>query len=188
MITLKEFMEVCDYRITEGDTYGWRCYGNHAYMLSSWNGIHGTGGFSLNIVFSTKSQRVFEVEICDYTNDRAYRFINPKYRKKYLKEAKTRGESASQAWDDVNYIDLEVAEDFLEKARAIVKGIDYDSRVKVPVNFSDEELFQYMKIAHERDMTFNQLVEEALVAAIEEFKLDPEGMKARALQWKEEND
>jgi hypothetical protein len=40
-----------------------------------------------------------------------------------------------------------------------------------------------MKLAHERDMTFNQLVEEALRTAIEEHKRDPEGMKQRATDW-----
>jgi hypothetical protein len=36
----------------------------------------------------------------------------------------------------------------------------------MPVDFSDEELLTYMKMAHDRDMTFNQFVEEALRQAI----------------------
>ena len=40
---------------------------------------------------------------------------------------------------------------------------------------SDEELLKYMKIAHEQDITFNQLVENALRAAIEEAAGDVEG-------------
>jgi hypothetical protein len=55
----------------------------------------------------------------------------------------------------------------------------------MPVDFTDEELLKYMKMAHERDMTFNQFVEEALRQAIEEHKRDPEGMKARVEQWKQ---
>jgi hypothetical protein len=122
-------------------------------------------------VFSTKSQKVYEVEVCDYTNDRAYRLINPKYRDKNAAEAARRGESASQAWDDVDYVDLEVEEDFLEKMEAIVAGEDYDTRVQMQVDFSDEELLKYMKLAHEQDMTFNAFVEQALRAAIEQHKL-----------------
>jgi hypothetical protein len=41
-----------------------------------------------------------------------------------------------------------------------------------------------MKLAHERDMTFNQFVEEALRQAIEDHKRDPEGMKQRAQDFK----
>jgi len=71
---------------------------------------------------------------------------------------------------------------------SIKAGEDYDTRVSVPINFTDEELLKYMKLAHERDITFNQLVEEALREAIEEHKRDPEGAKARAQQWLADHD
>jgi len=167
MISKKEFLEAVDYRITEGGDYGWDCFGSNSYQLSSWNGIHGTGGWSANIVFSTKSQKIYEVEVCDYTNDRAYRFINPKYKEKHTAEATERGVLGNQAWDNVEYTDLDVEEDFLEKLTAIVKGEEYDTRVSIPIDFSDEELLRYMTMAHEHDMTFNAFVEEALRTAIE---------------------
>jgi hypothetical protein len=170
MITMKEWMELVDYKITEGDRYGWSCFGPNSYQLSSWNGIHGKGGYSFNIVFSTKSHKVYCVEVCDYTNDRAYRMINPDYAKKHEKEAKTRDVNMNEAWDDVDYIDLEVDDDFIQKCLAIKDGDVYDTRVQVPVDFSDEDLLQYMKLAHERDITFNQLVEEALRFAISEYE------------------
>lgn len=163
-------MELVDYKITEGDTYGWQCYGPNAYQLSSWNGVHGKGGYSFNIVFSTKTQKVYEVAVCDYTNDRAYRMINPKNQKKHEKEAMGRGVNLDEAWEDVEYVDLEILDDFIQKCLAIRAGEDYDTRVQVEVDFSDEELLQYMKMAHERDMTFNQLIEEALRHAISEYE------------------
>lgn len=168
MITMKEWMELVDYKITEGSDYMWTCYGPNSYTLDSWNGVHGKGGYSFSIVFSTKSQKVYEVSMCDYTNDRAYRMINPKNVEKHHKEAEHRSVLENQAWDDVNYIDLDVDDDFFQKALAIRAGEDYDTRVLVPVDFSDEELLQYMKMAHERDMTFNDFVEEALRHALEE--------------------
>jgi hypothetical protein len=96
--------------------------------------------------------------------------INPDYVKKHEKEAKNRDVNMNEAWDDVDYIDLEVDDDFFQKALAIKDGDNYDTRVSVPVDFSDEELLQYMKMAHERDITFNELVEEALRTALEEVK------------------
>jgi hypothetical protein len=166
MITMKEWMELVDYKITEGSEYGWQCYGPNSYSLDSWNGVHGKGGYSFSIVFSTKSQKVYEVSMCDYTNDRAYRMINPKNVEKHRKESESKSVLANQAWDDVNYIDLDVVDDFIQKALAIRAGEPYDTRVSVPVDFTDEELLTYMKIAHERDITFNQLVEQALREAI----------------------
>ena len=173
MITIKEWMELVDYKITEGSDFCWDCYGSNSYQLSSWNGVHGSGGYSFNIVFSTKSQKVYEVSVCDYTNDRAYRIINPDYVKKYQKEAKTRGDLENQAWDNVDYVDLEVDDDFIQKCLAIRNGEDYDTRISVPVDFSDEELFKYMKLAHEQDITLNQLIETALREAIDRHREDP---------------
>jgi hypothetical protein len=170
MITMKEWMELVDYKITEGGAYGWQCYGPNAYTLDSWNGVHGTGGYSFSIIFSTKSQKVYEVSMCDYTNNRAYRMINPKFQKKHAKEAKMRLVNLNEAWDDVDYTDLDVLDDFIQKALSIRAGEDYDTRVQIPVDFSDEELLQYMKMAHERDITFNELVEDALRHAIGEYE------------------
>lgn len=170
MISMKEWMELVDYKITEGDTYGWQCYGPNAYQLNSWNGVHGKGGHSFSIVFSTKSQKVYEVSMCDYTNDRAYRMINTKFQEKHRKEAMERGVNLNEAWDDVDYVELDVVDDFIQKALAIRAGEDYDTRVQVDVDFSDEELLKYMKMAHEHDMTFNELVEEALRHAISEYE------------------
>ena len=171
---MKEFMELVDHKITEGGDYGWQCFGSNSYQLSHWNGVHGKGGWSANIVFSTRSQKVYTVEVCDYTNDRAYRIINPDYVKKYNKESKDRGELGNQAWDGVDYIDLEVDDDFIQKFLAIKSGEDYDTRVQLPVDFSDEDLLKYMKLAHERDITFNELVTQALTEAIQLHKTNPE--------------
>ena len=185
MITIKEWMELTDYKITEGSDYGWSCYGPYSYTLDSWNGVHGEGGYSLSITFSTKSQKVYEVSMCDYTNDRAYRMINPKFQKKHAKEAESRNVNLNEAWDGVEYVDLDVLDDFIQKALAIKAGESYDTRVQVPVDFSDEDLLQYMKMAHERDMTFNEFVEEALrhaLEAVEDGRLTKEDARKFVLE------
>jgi hypothetical protein len=173
MITLKDFMEIVDYRITEGSDYQWACFGPTAYRLDSWNGEQ--DGHTVSVLFDTHSQEVYQVEAFDYSNERAYRMTNSKYKDLFKEECQHR-DVMDVAWQrddgtDVEYVDLDVVEDFVEKARAIVTGEDYDTRVKVPVDFSDEELLTYMKMAHERDMTFNAFVEMALRAAIDEIKL-----------------
>ena len=182
MLSLKEWMEVVQYRITEGGDYGWQCYGHDAHMLDSWNGEQ--DGHSFTVIFDTKTQVVYEVQAHDYVHQRAYRMINPDFKTAHDTEGGGYGPSIDQAWDDVDYVDLEVDDDFIQKCLAIREGEDYDTRVSVPVDFTDEELLKYMKLAHERDVTFNQLVEDALREAIEEHKRDPERMKDKADQWK----
>ena len=157
MITLKEFMEICNYRITEGSDYQWECYGPNAYTLDSWNGDQ--DGHSFSIYFDTKTQEVYEVQIHDYRNQRAYRMINPEFVKKHKKEAKRREVEYKEAWDDVNYIDLEVDDDWIQKALAVEAGEIYDTRVSVPLVLDRDQMYDLMTMAHERDMTLNELVE-----------------------------
>jgi hypothetical protein len=171
VINLKEFMELVDYRITEGSDFCWDCYGSDAYTLSYWNQDH--EGHSLAIIFDTRTHKVYEVQAHDYKHNRAYRLINSDYKDIYDNESVSRGIESNNAWDEVNYVDLDVDDDFIQKALSIIAGEDYDTRVSVPVNFSDEELLQYMKMAHDRDMTFNAFVEEALRSMIDEYKLNP---------------
>ncbi len=157
-------MELVDYRITEGGEYCWSCFGSNAYSLSSWNGNH--DGWSFNIVFDTETQTVYVVEVCDYARDRAYRMINPDFKQAHDAEAQDRGVSAKEAWDAVNYVDLEVDDDFIQKSLAIRDGVDYDTRVDLPMNLPDDVLFELMKKAHEQDITLNELVEQVLWEAI----------------------
>jgi hypothetical protein len=172
MITLKDFMETVDYRITEGSDYGWQCYGTDAHSLDSWN--QQQDGHSVSIVFDTRTQTVYEASAYDYKHNRAYRLINPDYREAHSDEAREKNVLEKQAWDDVNYVDLETDDDFLTKARSIVLGEDYDTRVSVPLNLPDDSLFQLMKLAHEADQTLNQFVEQILKEAIEREQLQQE--------------
>jgi hypothetical protein len=148
MITLKEWMEITDYRITEGSEY----YGfGGAYSLTSWNGDQ--DGYSLEIIFDRKTQVVYEVQACDYKHQRAYRLVNDAHKKDHRDE---------EAWDDVQWIELESDDDWIQKAMAIVAGEDYDTRVSIPIDLPEEELMVLFKAAHEADMTFNDFVEKVL--------------------------
>ena len=160
MITMKEWMELIGYRITEGSDYMWSCYGSDAHALDSWNGEQ--DGHSFTVIFDTKDQTVYEVQAHDYVHNRAYRMINPDFQKKYKKEAKHRDIDKNNAWDDVNYIDLEVDDDFIQKCLAIQAGEDYDTKVSVPLELEDDKMFELMRMAHEQDITLNQLVENIL--------------------------
>lgn len=178
---LKDFLETIDYRITEGSGYQWQCFGPNAYCLDHWNGDH--DGASLSVCFDKQDQTVYQVDAHDYANRRSYRWTNPEFVEQFKAEAATRGVT-DEAYDEVNFIDLETEQDYLEKARAIFLGQDYDTRVSVPVDFSDQDLLKYMILAHERDITFNQLITEALIEAIDQYKRDPQAQRLKAQAWK----
>ena len=160
MITLKEWMEVVNYRITEGSDFMWDCYGPNSYSLDSWSGSQ--DGHSFTVIFDTKTQVVYEVQSHDYRTQRAYRLVNPDFQSERNIESADRNVSLNQAWDEVNYVDLEEDDDWFQKALAIEAGEDYDTRVTVPLELEDSEVFTLMKMAHERDLTLNEFVEEIL--------------------------
>jgi hypothetical protein len=165
MLTLKEWMELVDYRITEGGNYN--LFSDHAYALTSWNGEH--DGYSLEIIFDQKTQVVYCVEVCDYKHQRAYRLFHPDYKMV---------DQTIEAWDDVSWCDLESDDDFIQKSLAIVAGKDYDTRVSIPIDLPENELMVLFKMAHEADMTFNHYVEKVLREQLADEKFVA-GMKDR---------
>ena len=156
MITLKQFMETVNYRITEGSE--WYGFAPGAYSLDYWNGNQ--DGHSLCVIFNTSDQTVFSVQACDFKNNRAYRYTHPDHRKDLDQEA----------WDNINWTDLEDEADWLEKANAIVAGREYDARVSIPLDLGEEELFRLMSMAHEQDITLNQLVEKIIQQVVDKHR------------------
>jgi hypothetical protein len=57
----------------------------------------------------------------------------------------------------------------MEKARAIIAGKNYDTRVQVPLDLPDDVIFQMMKMAHERDLTLNEFADDVLRAFIKDY-------------------
>ena len=176
MLNMREWMDLVDYKINEGSKFGWSCYGPNSYTLDSWDGKYGVGGpngdggYSFSIIFSTKSQKVYEVSICDYTNNRAYRMINPKNVEKHRKEAVARDVNLNEAWDVVDYVDLEVDDDFIQKCLAIKDGEDYDTRVLVPIDLPDDLLLQAALNAHKLNITLNAYINLALADLVKNVK------------------
>jgi hypothetical protein len=165
---MKDFMEAIGYKITEAGPYQWACYGGNAHYLDYWNNEQ--DGHSACVVFDTVTQEIYEAAIHDYKEERAYRLINPAYLTAHQAEAEHHAVNMHEAWDGVDYIELEVEEDFLEKTRAIISGEKYDTRVKLPLELEDDEIFKLMTLAHESDMTLNQYVEKILQEEVDRIK------------------
>ena len=165
MITIENFLNTVGHRISGGSEYQWQCFGPDARYLDS----EFPDRYSASIVFDTQTQVVYEATVCDYAANRAYRWLNPDFKSAYDAEAQRRN-ADQEAWNNVGYIDLDVPEDYLTKARAIVIGESYDSRVSVPIDLPDDEMLALMTLAHKRDITLNQLVEQILTLAIQDRK------------------
>jgi hypothetical protein len=161
MLTLPEFLELIDHRVTGGSEFRWQCYGSQAQTIDSDGANH-----SFSVVFDRDDQVVYEVTVCDYANNRAYRMIDPDFKSGHDNEAADRDVPANQAWDDVLYVDLDVDDDFIQKGLAIRDSKPYNTRIQLDLDLDDDLLFGLMKLAHQQDITLNQLVEQILREAI----------------------
>jgi hypothetical protein len=166
MLTLTLINPALQHRISDGTEYMWSCYGSSARYLN-YESEYGHA----SVIFDTKDQTIYEAEV-EMSNSemRPYRWLNPAYAGKMHAEAVFRGVDDRFAWDDVKWIDLDVADDWLNKATAIFNGEPFDSRVQIEIELSDQEFIMLSKLAHEADITLNEMVERALFKAIDLLK------------------
>lgn len=167
MITVQDFVKAIEYKITGGSEYQWKCFGENARYLDC-NDSEGYGGtYSISAIFDSQTQQVYAIEVWDYSRDKEYRWIDLDYVKDHKKYSKKMEVDHRESLDGRNYIDLELPEDILEKANALVNGEEYDDRVQVPLDLDDETVYNLMKEAHKRDLTLNEFVEFLLKEEIE---------------------
>jgi hypothetical protein len=162
---LSKVNEALDHKISGGSEFCWTCWDNARYLDYETEYGHAS------VIFNTATQEVYVAEVNDKDDvHKPYRYMNPFYKEAYFDEAKERGVDPDLAWDNKKWYDLETQEDWLEKAGAIMRGEKFDTRVQVPLTLSNDELFQLMTMAHERDVTLNKMVEIVLQQVIDQHK------------------
>ena len=166
MTTLFDFFKAVNYKVTGASNYAWSCYGNDAVTFD----FYEDNEFECSAIVSTKSQEVRELTMHDYKLNRSYRWTNPDFVEMREKEALSHGIDDSLAYDEVKFCDVEVAEDILEKMTAICKGEDYDTRITIPIDLTEQEFLNVAKAAHALDITINEFFERAIEEAIAQYK------------------
>lgn len=156
-----------NHKITGGSEYGWNCWANARWLDYESDHAHAS------VVFNSETQEIYTAEVNDKADKyKPYRWLNPAYKEAMYQEAKSRQIEANQAWDESSWYDLETSEDWLEKAGAIMRGENFDTRVQIPLNLEKDELYKLMEMAHERDVTLNKMVEIILEEMITRHRND----------------
>ena len=168
---LNEINEVLGHRITGGSEYQWNCYPDGRYLDYESDFAH------VSVLYSTVDQTVYQAEVSvkreAWDEDKKpYRWLNPDYKDALYKESEKRQVDTDIAWDDVKWIDLEMEEDFLEKATAIFNGEEYDTRVKIEFDLDDSSILKLATEAHKRDITLNKMIEIILQEVIDNHRVN----------------
>lgn len=162
---LAQINEALNHQITGGSEYGWHCFPDARFLDYESEYAH------VSILYSTTDQTVYQADTSIKRDmwskdEKPYRWTNPLFKDAYLNEAKERNVDPDHAWDDVKWVDLEVDEDFLEKAHAMFNGDEWDDRIQVPIDLDDDLILQLAMEAHKRDITLNKMVEIILLEVI----------------------
>lgn len=162
---LSKVNEALNHKIVGGSEHQWNCWGNARFLDYESDYAY------VSVVFNIRTQEVYVAEVNDKDNKhKPYRWLNPEYKEDYLAEAKERGVNPDVAWDETKWYDLETCEDWLEKAGAIMRGEDFDTRVEVPLDLDDETMMNLFMLAHKKDVTLNKMVEIILQEVINKHK------------------
>ena len=167
--------EKFNHKIVSGSEYHWNCYPNARFLEYESDYAHAS------VIYSTVNQEIYEAEISikrdAWEEDmRPYRWLNPDSKDFMIAEAEQKKVDWQQAWDDVKWIDLDVEQDFFEKAVAIFNGEEFDKRVQMEVDLDDATILMLAKEAHKRDITMNKYIEEVLQHFIDKEKLSTESV------------
>lgn len=160
---LNNYLDAIKNNITNIETYNWDCYGDNCKIFDSYIEKR----YECNAVVALPSGELRELTFHDFVKSKSYRWIDPDYKDVYNSEASSLGVNPNEAWDDVLYCEVELVEDILEKMTAVNEGREYDPRITIPVNMTNEEFMQIAKAAHQLDITINEFIHRALVEALE---------------------
>ena len=168
---LSEVNLALNHQITSGSEYGWKCYPDARYL------DYESEYADISVLYSTTDQTVYQAEVSvkreAWDEDKKpYRWLNPDYVDAFYKESKKRKVDTDIAWDNTKWIDLEMEEDFLEKATSLFKGEECDTRVQFPIDIDDELILKLSMEAHKRDITLNKMIEIILQEVIDSHRVN----------------
>ena len=158
-VKLESFLKAIDYKVTEGYEPQWDCFKGF-YSLCS----EKEDEYTASVYFNKSTSKVVVIEYWDYTTDNYYRWVDRLFEPQYVEQHKQGGISYSTACDEAQWIDC-FSNDILDKISRAVKGKS-SNLVDFELELPDDDLFALMKLAHQRDLTLNQMINEVLELAI----------------------
>jgi len=157
MFTLKNFLDLVENNCTvERFPIDLQCYGPHtsiysAYVVNDYECCAAVNDLGIR-----------ELNLYDYKNNRSYRWTVPEVEPLRNAEFLLAGIDPNICDGDQEFIDIIVIEDMIEKMTAICAGEEYDTRITVPLEISDDEFILIARAAHELDITINEFMVQAI--------------------------
>lgn len=94
---INDWLDVIDYKVLDGSFFGWKCYGDNAFMLSwqlPFKDYDSVIDYYSTVCFDTKTKGVYYVEIYDENSGIYYGWFNKDFVVEYEDECIRRGVSS----------------------------------------------------------------------------------------------
>lgn len=162
MNTLLDFLKAIDYKITDCTDYNWDCYGDGIRCIDSYN----VGLTECSAMFTKNGGTIRELTMHDFEARRSYRWTDPQFTQARKDKALSLKIDDNVAYYGVTFIELEMIEDMLEKMEAVSRGEEYDTRIMIPLDMTEQEFLEVARAAHALDITINAFFTMAIEEAI----------------------
>lgn len=157
-MNLEKLLYATECRISESSKYLWECYGENARIIDFAGPKEEES--MISAIFDSKTRKVFEVNI--NTQNAPIRWIDPEYIKGYQDESADKNIDFNNAWDDVEWTNLDTEESILIKIEE-----QYNTKkCIVAVDLDDATQLALFKIAHKQGISIDELVNDILKSEI----------------------
>ena len=157
MFTLKNFLDLVEDNCTvERFPTDLLCYGANTSIYSAYVKD------DYECCAAVNDLGIRELNLYDYKNARNYRWTVPEVEPLRAAEFLLAGIDPDICDGDQEFIDLIMIEDMIEKMTAICAGQEYDTRITIPLELSDEEFILIARAAHKLDVTINEYMVQAV--------------------------
>lgn len=162
MITIKDFMECVEYKITLADQ------DQQDRMTLAWDDMNPelNNARSVSITFNFLDQTVQGMDVIDGVNKLSFRWENVSIGDKFI------GMPSLWVHKSFTHTAILLEEDILEKARAVFLNEPYDARALISFELPDDDVLKLMQQAKMKDLTLNDYIERLLQNEINGQKND----------------
>lgn len=171
---INQVMAAANWCALSGSVYYWDCFGPNVRILTfEKNQTDGSAPVYndnevADVVYSTTTGQVYKLSVYNQPkfdgdeNTWAYTWIDPEVKNQYIAECRQRNVVPFVVWESFVAALVETEDDILQKLHDQVNMRKVDHCIQVPLKLSDKEWYSLMRMAHEKDITLNQLVENTL--------------------------
>jgi hypothetical protein len=106
----------------------------------------------------------------DYSKEHAYIWINPEYHDAYFEEAASRNVNPLEVVDGLNYVEVCMLDDIIDKVTAMCNNVEYDTRVSFPLDLPDDLYDELLTIADKKSVTVEKLIEDVLTESMTRYE------------------